>query len=510
MISDTSLKRKIRLIFVSSKCQTFQLSEILKEIDLLPKISAKRKYSPDSLIKTYIFMVIKGIKSQRKLIVYLNGHLEDSVNLGFDKDVDRLILPTRRDFSHFISTLSPEILELANQVITIIKEFSDKFNIVFDDIPLEKKPKTPCTEKTTLQSKNSKEKELLKLVKDKLRQRLSFSIKQNSVFKDNDFLDLLINIAATQNFAEGGSKIMAETLSKRVPSADTLFYHLKKFDYGEVQRIFYDLFDTIFKMAKKGGLILDRKLDLAIDATPWFFYGNPEHPAIIGTKPERGTKWCFKFITIDIINHGQRFTLFALPYLPQDDQTDLVERLVSFAKERIRIGTILLDRGFLGSECIRRLNKLDVKFIMPMKESNNAMKNSKTKATPFIQRDAVMGDCKFNLVVIEGDRGKQGFATNIDIGPRDVLFAQKIADMYRRRWQIETGYRVKKYNFRGKTTSINYVIRYFYFMLSVILYNCWILVDLLIMTFLGIRTTKTMITARMFSTRLLKSKYPDS
>ena len=61
MISDTSLKRKIRLIFVSSKCQTFQLSEILKEIDLLPKISAKRKYSPDSLIKTYIFMVIKGM-----------------------------------------------------------------------------------------------------------------------------------------------------------------------------------------------------------------------------------------------------------------------------------------------------------------------------------------------------------------------------------------------------------------------------------------------------------------
>ncbi len=319
MKENNELMRKIRSIFVSSKSKMFLLSDILKQIDLLPKISSKRKYSSDSLIKAYIFMIIKGIKSQRKLIVYLNGHLEDAINIGFDKDADKVILPMRRDFSHFIFTLNPEILELANQVIAIIKELTNKFNIIFDDVSLENKSKELRKENSVIQNKNVKEKELLRLVRTKLRQKLSFNIKQNSVFKEDDFLGLLINIAATQNFAEGGSKILAETSSKRMPSADTLFYHLKKFDYGEIQRIFYDLFDMVFKMAKKGGSILGRKLDLAIDATPWFFYGNPEHPAIIGTKPERGTKWCFKFITIDIVNHGQRLTLFALPVFPQDD-----------------------------------------------------------------------------------------------------------------------------------------------------------------------------------------------
>ena len=75
-------------------------------------------------------------------------------------------------------------------------------------------------------------------------------------------------------------------------------------------------------------------------------------------------------------------------------------------------------------------------------------------------------------------------------------------------WQIETGYRVKEYTFRGKTCSKNYIIRYFYFMLSVILYDCWVLADLLIIAALGIRTVKTTVTAKIFSAKLLTIKEP--
>jgi len=45
---------------------------------------------------------------------------------------------------------------------------------------------------------------------------------------------------------------------------------------------------------------------------------------------------------------------------------------------------------------------------------------------------------------------------------------------------IETGYRIKKHSFLPKTTSKDYRIRLFYFLFSILLYNMWILSDVLV------------------------------
>ena len=67
---------------------------------------------------------------------------------------------------------------------------------------------------------------------------------------------------------------------------------------------------------------------------------------------------------------------------------------------------------------------------------------------------------------------------------------------------IETSYRVKK-NFRGNTTSRNYIIRQFYFMMSVVLYDLWILLNLLLSLFLfGKISKKVIVTAKLFGTIL--------
>ncbi len=61
------------------------------------------------------------------------------------------------------------------------------------------------------------------------------------------------------------------------------------------------------------------------------------------------------------------------------------------------------------------------------------------------------------------------YATNIPVTRDNAL---EIADSYRSRWGIETGYRVKE-EVRGKTCSRNYAIRLLLQLLSVILYNLW-------------------------------------
>ncbi len=48
-----------------------------------------------------------------------------------------------------------------------------------------------------------------------------------------------------------------------------------------------------------------------------------------------------------------------------------------------------------------------------------------------------------------------------------------VAKTYPERWGIETGYRVKK-EFRAKTCSRSFVVRLFFILISVILYNFWV------------------------------------
>jgi len=60
----------------------------------------------------------------------------------------------------------------------------------------------------------------------------------------------------------------------------------------------------------------------------------------------------------------------------------------------------------------------------------------------------------------------------------------EIPDEYRRRWGIETGYRVQN-QIKAMTTSTNYTVRLVYQMLSVILYNIWILANIMLAEKIG-------------------------
>ena len=114
----------------------------------------------------------------------------------------------------------------------------------------------------------------------------------------------------------------------------------------------------------------------------------------------------------------------------------------------------------------------------------------------------------FNLVIVEeeletGKKEKRGFATNEEYNENDVNLAERLFDLYGRRWGIETSYRVKKHSYLPKTTSKNYLIRLFYFMFSVLLYNLWLLADILIwLALYGVVKEDHLITSKYFGTVL--------
>ena len=119
-----------------------------------------------------------------------------------------------------------------------------------------------------------------------------------------------------------------------------------------------------------------------------------------------------------------------------------------------------------------------------------------------------MKDVTFNLMLVDEElenvkKVKRTFATNEEYNENDVNLAERLFDLYGKRWGIETSYRVKKHSYLPKTTSKDYQIRLFYFMFSVLLYNLWILTDILLwLTLFGIIEQDHLVTSKLFGTIL--------
>jgi len=124
--------------------------------------------------------------------------------------------------------------------------------------------------------------------------------------------------------------------------------------------------------------------------------------------------------------------------------------------------------------------------------------------TPSVITDFEMKDITFNLVILEeelkdGRMVKRAFATNEQYDENDVNLAERLFDLYGKRWGVETSYRIKKHSYLPKTTSKNYLIRLFHFMFSVLLYNLWILADILIwLALFGLVRADHLVTSKLF------------
>ena len=506
---DTRIKKRIDnniySIFKSLKGNEVKVVDIILQLDLSlfkGKKYRKIKFSYGALLRAIILMKIKNIRFITKSVNYLQNHKREAKKLGLKQ------IPDRRTFSYFINhVLDSKIKTMIDYTVKKIIEVADKFSIDLDIEPIIEKPKKKPSRSTLYHKRNKKAKELAKLLKKRVMPFLDLNLGKNCTYKKKDFLDLLIHMALTQDFAENGSKTLRE-LRKFVPDADTLLYHLKKYkDLKELQKIFTIIFEKIWEMARKENLFNPyRKYDVAIDFTDWLFYGDKNAPMVVGRKHDRGTDKCYRFATINIVESDRRFTLLALPVGHFDRKEDILAKLIEYAKRRIKIRKVYLDRGFFSTKCIQTLNKYHVNFLMPCTSYSTIIHLLKISPTPSVIKDFRIGDVLINVIVIEDSGKKYAFASNEDWDENDVDLADKVFRQYDKRWGIETSYRVKKYSFRPKTSSKNYFIRYFYFMFSVLLYNLWILLDIILSIIIfGMKQARHIITSKLFATIFYKS-----
>jgi len=510
-ISHSKIEKEIYKTFeLFKEKKTVSIADYLKSFNASVfggKEYRKIKFPFESLVKLVLFQKLKGIRFQTRVVRYLKRNPSEKFKLGFSTTPDQTTI------SYFlINILDDETKELLDFAVSKIHDVSEKFGILFDVKTLEpEKPIKETKERNQRLQKNDKTSEICKLFKKRVAPFINLNQNHNTVYKKNELIDLLIHLGLSQDFAENGSRIFKE-LRRRGPDADTLLYHLKKYEnINELQNMFQTLFEVIWNMARQANLFdIRRRVDVAIDYTEWFYYGRRNTPMTVGKKPERGTDSCYKFATISIVEAGKRFTLLALPVSALDDKEKILTKLLSYAVQKIKINNVYLDRGFFDSLSIRTINKFHLNYLMPAIHSFSVKRVMDLTPAPAVVTGFVLNNVRINLIILEetiretGQKIKRLFATNMDFDANDVGLLERLFLLYSKRWGIETSYRVKKHSFRGKTTSKNYKIRLFYFMFSVLLYNLWILADVLIWLHLfGNVGEKHLVTSKYFGTALM-------
>jgi hypothetical protein len=216
---------------------------------------------------------------------------------------------------------------------------------------------------------------------------------------------------------------------------------------------------------------------IAIDFTHEPFYGKTRGLYIFNAPPKESYSGKFVYITISVITRNKAIPFMALPVLVGEGVARKTIILLELAQKLFkRIRYAVFDRGFYVSELIDYLESRTMRYLILVPEKGEVISG-------YIDETDELGRFrhqmeyakkkskwrpKTTIVVCKGmDDFPWIFATNITFRTRaEYLWC------YKRRWQIETNYRVED-EARIKSKSTHYLIRYFYFLMALVLHILW-------------------------------------
>ena len=227
-----------------------------------------------------------------------------------------------------------------------------------------------------------------------------------------------------------------------------------------------------------------RPVTAAIDITTIPYYGGVEEmPIVSGTKDRDGR--AFKFATLLIIRQNIPLILAVEPVRessewdenPSNQIHRTVRQFVRRAKEHVPIETVLCDREFDSIRAFQTLSNLDVNYPIPKWISSSGRdvleqmeEGDQEVAVESASVHVESGSHPMRLLYVPSTSGKGTavFVTNLRVGPNE---AETFCQRYSRRWQIESEHKSIKHDFLAKTSSKDYRVRLFYFVVAVLLYN---------------------------------------
>lgn len=249
--------------------------------------------------------------------------------------------------------------------------------------------------------------------------------------------------------------------------SDTLHRDIKKLYEEDLRHVFELLVKEVLSKLNV------KKVELAVDGHKSLYWGKKAGLGVRGVQHERGTSQAWEWIVISMVKPFP-LPLMALPYKQGKSLANITIELLEYAMNLpFKIKLCLFDRGFYNGHLIDFLEAKEVRYLIlapeysvmkryardtdTIKGFTHQMSYTKKKSTwhPSTKIVVIKGLKDFNLY----------FATNL---PTSIA----LASVYRRRWQIETNFRVIK-EAKIKSKSNISIIRYFYFMIQLLLHLSW-------------------------------------
>ena len=399
---------------------------------------------------------------------------------------------------------------MKTKIIQYLKLFRRKFKKLYNTLEISDEKNIPevissILRKLMKRKVGTEGKNFLDLLEHLILPNFWLKLGKNTLYKLRDYFYFMIFLACLQLTPESGSD-MLKIASILGPDADSFLYHLSKFTAEDIQEITEKLNAVIFRKARqyfRRGFY-KKAFPVAIDYTNQPFYGDRSTLGVVGGKKKAGTSWFYCFAALTIIQPHVRFTLAVSPVLPFDRTVEIVQRLVQKAEQVIKIKYVEADRGFFRKEVTNFFIRHGYQFLMPVikndriKEKIIAVHEGKIGPSflyQFKNKKSEHENEVFTVFLIKAKNTKttspqkkrkkptvfdfyHGFATNQLKRKPSAKQLQQMADQYRERWGVETGFKMKKY-FQIKTASKKFVVRSFCFLFSVVIYNLWILSNLL-------------------------------
>ena len=270
---------------------------------------------------------------------------------------------------------------------------------------------------------------------------------------------------------------------KDVPSSNTVRYHLNKLDnFEDLEKSLNSALNSqLIPKIKK------TRLSLAVDFNLIPYYGEPsaeELPYIYRGEAKLGTCSFYGYATLCILNQDKRFTIAIRAVRKQETIVAILTYLLAeLDNYNLQIKKLYLDRGFFTISVIRWLQALDIPFVMPAIRRgkkggiNQFLKGKKSYKTTYTMTAKHGNSVTFELAIIckyrKGKRKKNGIEYLVYVIHKIYSSLNHIHSSYRKRFGIETSYRVKNIC-RIRTTSKNPVSRLLFVGISFILVNIWI------------------------------------
>ncbi|MXV61871.1 transposase [Natronorubrum sp. JWXQ-INN-674] len=311
-------------------------------------------------------------------------------------------------------------------------------------------------------------------------------------YDDTAFLDLQSYLGLTGTAANQGSRIFDEETTRENggPDSDTHLHYIKQLE----------AIGTMIWAAERYYSI-DRHVDVAIDITYIAYYGDrDEFQMSTGSPPSKSYSWCYKMATVSIVGEEVKFTLGMRPLRGYIPRRVLVEQLLEIASDHVSIGTVYADAEFDGVGVIHAVEEAGFSYFIrkssddPVKRFVRDMDHDISVKQDHEMEGTVPGGTATvtpTLVGVPSTRKEDEtvtFVTNLAVSDATKKArgrTRRVMRRYARRWGIENSYKSIK-DFLAWTTSRNTAVRVFYFGFAVILYDMWLLVDLLVQVSLEI------------------------